>query len=115
MDRIIKMFSCGDLPELIGQELVLSGYLVIRGRGCFLVNESRYPFPESRVEVHCPGLEDSLDGVAGGWVGGVASYFDRVNIQGVLEASTTAGDLASISQISSLTLVRDGCEYRAIP
>lgn len=109
------MFSCGDLPKIFGQELVLTGYLVIRSRECFLVNELRYPFPESRVEVYCPGLEDSLDGVAGGWVGGVASYFDRVNIQGVLGASTTAGDLASISQISSLTLVRDGREYRVIP
>lgn len=115
MGRVIDLFSCDDNSDFFNKNAVVSGYLVIRGRECFLVGESRYPFPDSRVEIYCPGLEASLDSVVGGWVGGVASYFDEVTIHGVVGPGTTCRDVASISKISKIALIRDEFEYEIIP
>lgn len=105
-------------PDLDGHkrgEVILSGFLVVRRTGCYLVPDHSNHDPDYRVEVFHPGLEDALDAKVGGWVGGPAWYFDRVSMEGWLDEASSRSWVASISNIKRLVLFRDGETHDVIP
>lgn len=114
MSDVFEKFSCIDFTALYGNIVSLRAFLVVRGRECFLVDSRDHQFSDLRVEVSSPGLERLLDEAVGGWVGGVASYLDEVLISGVVREATTRRDLASIAEVSRLTLFRDELVFEVI-
>jgi hypothetical protein len=88
--------------------VTIKAAIVIRGRECFLVKDLESLDSDYRIEVFSPGLEKKFDLLIGGWVGGPVSYFDLVTISGTLSFGTTRRDVASISNITHLSLERDG-------
>lgn len=102
------------LPELFAHQedflrlsVNISAVLVIRGGECYLVPSLDSYDAAQRVEIFAPSLEKKLDASVGGWVGGVASYFDKVKIVGILRNGTTRRNLLSISDVSLVVLYRD--------
>jgi len=102
------------LPELfshpenyLGHRVVVSAVLVLCGGECYLVPNIDSHDAIQRIEIYAPGLEKKLDVSVGGWVGGTASYFDKVKIVGILRDGTTRRNSLSISDIESLVLYRD--------
>lgn len=106
-----KLLFCGSqrrLQALYGKLVSVSATLAIRGGECFLIPENSSIDSLFRVEIYAPGLEKKLDLMVGGWVGGPAVYFDRVELTGVIREGTTRRNYVSISDIESLILNRDG-------
>ncbi|WP_329774324.1 hypothetical protein [Stenotrophomonas maltophilia] len=114
MSDSFEKFSCIDFTALYGSVVSLRAFLVVRGRECFLVDSRDHQFSDLRMDVCSPGLERLLDEAVGGWVGGVSSYFDEILISGVVREATTRRDLASIAEVSRLTLFRDELLFEVI-
>lgn len=100
--------------KLLGQSVVISAVLVLRGGECYLVPSLDSHDAVERIEIYAPGLEKRLNASVGGWVGGPAIYFDTVKVVGVLHSGTTRRNPLSISDLRSLVLYRDGETYQII-
>ncbi|WP_312319551.1 hypothetical protein [Stenotrophomonas sp.] len=111
----LRVSDLVDSTGMYGKRVLLSGVLIVRGADCYVASEldSRdvQLSTSSRVSVFHPGLEETLDKTVAAWVGGPASYFDAVLIEGVVNAATTRRDLASISQLSRMTVFREEGTY----
>jgi hypothetical protein len=99
-------------PEsFLGQRVAINCALVIRGGECYLASSIDAYDSIQRIEIFSPGLEEKLNLLVGGWVGGPANYLDTVEITGTLSKGTTQKYPLSISNIKSLKLSRDDESY----
>lgn len=94
--------------KLLGVDVSIEAALVIRGGEAYLVESIETPESLQRIPVHCPGLELQLDLSVGGWMGSAYSYIDPVKIEGKLEAGTVRKNRLVLSDLTGLTMIRDG-------
>lgn len=97
--------------ELSKAELTIEAFLIITKGDCFLSPGVSFTEYNRFIQVCCPDLENTLDELVGGWVGGEAVYNDRVHITGVLEIGTTRIKPLIIKDISKFILFRDNEEF----
>lgn len=93
---------------LLGTVVSTRAALLIRGARAVLVPSLESVDAGATVEIYSPGLEKLLDLKVGGWVGGPASYFDMVEVTGILAEATTRIGAFSLAGLSRLILERDG-------
>ncbi|NID06723.1 hypothetical protein HBF26_17665 [Luteibacter jiangsuensis] len=96
-----------DAHAYLGQVISTRGVLVIREGRAVVVPGFGSADVGSGVEIFFPGLEKLLDSRVGGWVGGQTSYFDAVEISGLLSEATTRAQQLALSRIRRLILERD--------
>lgn len=92
-------------------QVKLNAILVIKSHQAYLTESSEDTPSNQRIEVFCPELESKLDSIVGGWVGGTATYFDTVTIQGEVRKATTRSYALSICNVTEVILTRDDEEY----
>lgn len=107
-DALIECSALGELPACMGRRVRISAVLMIHHGQCFLLDSAEHPISEERVEVFHPGLERTLDATLGGWVGGLASYLDAVQLEGRVNAASTRRWIASVSTLTRLSVERHG-------
>ncbi|MDI7419694.1 hypothetical protein [Cronobacter turicensis] len=115
MKNIDALLSAFGLPSSsIETKVIVNAILIIRGSECYLVpGNTNYESPD-RIELYYPNLKTLLDEAVGGWVGGLASYYDNVVITGVLKKGATTLNPLSISKIEKCKIIRDGETYEVI-
>jgi len=96
-----------DVHAYFCQVISTRGVLVIRKGRTVVVPDFRSADAGSAVEIFFPGLEKLLDFRVGRWVGGQTSYFDAVEISGLLSEATTRAQQLARSRIRRLILHRD--------
>lgn len=96
-----------DAHAYLGEVISTRAVLVIREGRAVVVPDFGSVDAGSAVEIFFPGLEKLLDLRVGGWVGGPASYFDAVEITGLLSEATTRAQQLALSSIRRLILERD--------
>ncbi|PPU84024.1 hypothetical protein XsacCFBP4641_05955 [Xanthomonas sacchari] len=100
-DEVVKIF---------GEEISINSVLVIEGGRCYLTTTTENYQNNPKIEVFCPGLEEKLDSLVGGWIGG-ASYCDEAIVVGKLFKSTVRSNFASIYEVKEISLLRDGSAH----
>lgn len=112
---MINIFNAFKLSaEDIGKQVSLNAMLIITNQDCYLVPVGEDDTSLNRIEISFPNLENLLDHVVGGWVGGNVIYFDNVIVTGILNNGTTLRKLLSIYEVKKFILIRDEEEYRII-
>lgn len=99
-----------EVSKIFGEEISIKSILVIEGGRCYLTAMPENYQNNPKIEVFCPGLEEKLDSLVGGWVGG-ASYCDEAIVVGKLCKPTSRSNFASVYEVKEVSLLRDESTY----